>query len=119
MSEKAFQSQLMLALSQLPRVRVWRQNVGIVETADRRFFHAGPPKGAADISGIVAPEGWRLEVECKAGKGKRSPEQIAWAAFIQLSGGVYYVAHESFGSEHCAAAIWGLIANRRMQKAVA
>jgi len=98
-SEHAFQSRLLLALSKVPGVRAWRQNVGTVRTADNRFFRAGPPKGAADISGIIGPEGWCLQIECKA-KGKdRSPAQEAWGAAMTALGGVYLVAHESVGVE--------------------
>ena len=91
---------LMLALGALPWCRVWRQNSGTIVFRDpsgsTRAFHAGPPKGAADISGIVIPEGWRLEIECKAGT-KRTSEQVRWAEFIARSGGVYVLAEASEG----------------------
>jgi hypothetical protein len=93
-SEHEFQQALILALGARPDLRVWRQNTGEVEVRDARgrttgIFRAGPPTGAADISGLVRPEGWRLEIECKASDGKRSVEQERWAKFIHASGGVY------------------------------
>jgi len=92
--ELEFQDALKLHLGAHPYVRWWRQNSGVVPIRNRsgkveRYFHAGPPKGAADMSGIVRPEGWRLEVELKSATGKRSPEQIHWGEFIMSSGGVY------------------------------
>ena len=45
--------------------------------------------GQADISGIIAPEGRRLEIEIKTGKGKQSEAQLRYQAMIKRSGGVY------------------------------
>ncbi len=88
---------LLLALGSRSDVRLWRQNVGRIplrnESGDMaRVFHAGPPRGAADLSGIIRPEGWRLEVEVKAAGGTRTHEQVRWAEFIRSSGGVYLLA---------------------------
>lgn len=94
MNELTFMSRLMVALSAMPGVRVHRQNVGSIVQRDalgrkRSVFHAGPPVGAADITGGVGPEGWRLEVEVKSASGERSPEQLAWAALCARQGYVY------------------------------
>ena len=48
----------------------------------------GAPIGAADLSGLVRPEGWRLEVEVKAGT-KLRPQQRKWQKFIENFGGIY------------------------------
>ncbi len=82
------------AIGRSPEWRVHRQNCGQIPVRDRagrvlRYFHPGPPNGAADISGIVRPEGWRLELELKMPKGKRSKAQIAWARMVEAFGGVY------------------------------
>jgi hypothetical protein len=92
--ELEFQQHLMLKLGATNTLRLWRQNVGSVPIRDRlgkvvRVFHAGPPTGASDLSGIVRPEGWRLEIELKSADGTRSLEQIRWGDFITASGGVY------------------------------
>lgn len=92
--ELTFQRTFMLAFGTHPSVRIWRQNVGQIAIRDRagkivRMFDPGPPVGAADLSGITIPDGFRLEIELKAAAGKRSPAQVRWAEFIATSGGVY------------------------------
>lgn len=122
--ELEFQDALKLHLGASPHFRWWRQNSGSVPIRDRsgatvRYFHAGPPKGAADLSGIVMPEGWRLEVELKSATGTRSAEQIRWGEFILASGGVYalvaYDADRSLAQnlELAASVILAAIARRR------
>lgn len=92
MSEQIFQNELMQRLSLIPGVRVWRQPAGEVP-AQRGGVVKCAPVGAADLSGIVAPEGWRLEIECKGEKTYTAPErrkkQAAWRAFILESGGIH------------------------------
>lgn len=96
--ELEFMRAFMLAIGSHPQLRIHRQNCGQIAIRDRvgkvvRYFDAGPPTGAADLSGIVlAPRearGLRLEIELKSATGKRSPEQIHWGEFIQAAGGVY------------------------------
>lgn len=95
--ELDFQHDLMAALNAPGRAtRVFRQNVGTVVKRDQRgrqtgVFHAGPPKGAADLSGIVAPDGVRLEVEVKSATAPWKPEQKRWRAFIIARGGVHVI----------------------------
>lgn len=106
-SEAAFQARLLLALGRRQDMRVYRQNVGTVLVRDakgkaQRTFRAGPPPGAADISGIVRPEGWRLEVECKAVRGKRSEAQQRWADMITAAGGVYALVAPVAGEDEAA-----------------
>jgi hypothetical protein len=93
-SEQLFLREILLALGRRPDLRLWRQNVGHLPVRDPaghvvRVFRAGPPRGAADLSGIVRPEGWRLEIEVKAARGRPSPAQVRWGSFITASGGVY------------------------------
>lgn len=92
--ELDFQGHLVHAIGRHPAFRIHRQNVGSVPVRNEqgrllRYFHAGPPEGASDLSGIVRPEGWRLEIELKFEDGERSPEQIAWSEHIARCGGVY------------------------------
>lgn len=95
--EIRFMVELLHAISAPNRAtRVWRQNVGTVVKRDRRgditgVFHAGPPKGASDLSGMVEPEGWRLEVEVKGAKTKHTREQKLFGAWVRRSGGVHVV----------------------------
>lgn len=91
--EQSYLKTLMLALGLRKDLRIWRQNVGTVEVVKRGkivgIFDAGPPPGAADISGIVGPEGWRLEIETKASKTISRETQEAWEKMILKHGGVY------------------------------
>lgn len=94
MSEAEFMRRLMLALGRRPDMRIWRQNVGSVPVRDgegriQRVFHSGMPKGAADISGYVRPEGWRLEIEVKGPGGVVSAEQVTFARLVTQGGCIY------------------------------
>jgi hypothetical protein len=92
--ELAFMRHLMQGIGRRPDLRIWRQNVGNIPVRDEsgrilRMFNSGPPKGAADLSGIILPEGWRLEIELKSAEGRLSEPQNRWRAFVQRAGGVY------------------------------
>lgn len=93
MKEADFQRALLQALCALPTLRVWRQNCGGVAIRDRAGqvqgrFDAGAPKGAADLTGIAAPSGLRIEVEVKVDHA-HTPEQRTWQAFVERFGAVY------------------------------
>ncbi len=96
-TEAEFMRRLMLALGRRADMRIWRQNVGSVPVRDAdgrvlRVFHTGVPKGAADISGYVRPEGWRLEIEVKGPGGELRPEQETFARIVTSGGCVYALA---------------------------
>ena len=83
---------LSIAFCKIQGLRVWRQNCGKIVFIDKktkkiRTFSAGPPKGAADLSGIY--HGYRVEIEVKAPGKKRTQEQEHWAKFVQEHGGIY------------------------------
>ena len=61
-------------------IQAWRNNVGM------KGGYSYGKKGSADITGIL-PGGRRLEIECKAGKGRLSPEQVDFLAMITEQGG--------------------------------
>lgn len=111
--ELSFQTRLMLALAKRPTVRVWRVNVGTVERKAGGFFHAGPPEGAADVAGIIGPEGWSLQIECKARGRTRKPAQIAWAEMVTALGAVYLLADARDGVEATLARLDAMIDARR------
>lgn len=55
----------------------------------------------ADITGIVGPEGWRLEIEMKReGRDHRDKKVIErqknWRRMIEAHGGIYILAHNEF-----------------------
>lgn len=87
-SEATYMNELMLAMSRRLPVRCWRQNAGEFRLASGHFAKAAP-KGAADITGVVRPEGWRLEVEVKGAGGRLREGQDAWAERCAEWGCVY------------------------------
>lgn len=112
--ENTFQARLLAEINAPARdTRVERQNVGSVAVRDeegelQRFFHAGPKAGAGDLSGIVRPEGWRLEVEAKAAETRVRVAQKRRAKFIEAWGGVYVQCRYQAGrtmDENVASAI--------------
>lgn len=87
MREQVFQNLLLVELSKIEGVRVWRQNSGRV-VARRGGAVKGAPVGAADITGIVGPEGWRLELECKGAETRITARQLHWLDAMQTLGAI-------------------------------
>ena len=56
-------------------------------------------RGAADISGILAPDGRRFELEVKTPSGRQTKEQRSWQAMIELHGGAYHIARSADEAE--------------------
>lgn len=67
-------------------IQAWRNSVGM------KGGYTYGKKGSADITGIL-PGGRRLEVECKAGRGRLSPEQADFLAMITEHGGFARVVY--------------------------
>lgn len=84
---------LLVEFCRIPGVRAWRQNTGQrvyrASSGKKAVFRAGPPTGAADLSGVVRPEGWRLEVEVKVSVDSRTDEQLKWCDLMVDAGAVY------------------------------
>ena len=77
-SEQDFSNALRVAITAARcGVTLWRQPAGKVRT-DRGTWVECAPVGAADLTGVVAPEGWRVEIEVKGAKTRESPEQRHW-----------------------------------------
>lgn len=91
MREQDFMAALMVRLCKVPGVRVWRQPAGQI-TTNRLTAVTCAPVGAADVTGIVGPEGWTVQVECKMRGRKRTPEQVAWARMVAEHGAIYLLA---------------------------
>ena len=70
---------------------VWRNNSGAFPTPHGGFVRAGL-KGSADIIGMN-PHGIFLAVECKAGKNKLQPSQIAFRDSVVACGAIHVVAY--------------------------
>jgi hypothetical protein len=92
MTETEFRKHLILHIGARCGYRVWPQNCGKIiisqKNGTKRAFDAGPPKGAHDISGVVTPEGWRIEFEIKGEDTPVTSEQERWAALMQAMGAV-------------------------------
>lgn len=71
--------------------RLWRVNVGAFKDSGGRLVRYGIP-GMADISGILAPSGRRIEIECKAANGRQTEQQKRWQQMIEKHGGLYVLA---------------------------
>lgn len=74
------------ALNQIPGVYCWRRNVGV--RAGIRFGKAG----MADIEGILAPRGQRLELEVKIDT-KLTEKQSEWLQTMQRFGAAAACVH--------------------------
>lgn len=70
-------------------IPLWRQQAGMVQIGQSMMKLA--PTGAADLTGVIAPYGIRLEVECKRrdGKGRWSDDQKLWADEMNKVGCAY------------------------------
>lgn len=68
-------------------MRLWRQPTGRLELAQGGFVEAAPV-GAADLTGIVAPEGWRIEVEIKGERTPTTAAQVHWRQTMLASGAI-------------------------------
>lgn len=97
-SESEFQAAVLKAVGgQRPDdVRVWRQLTGNLYAKygpnDYRPISLGPPKGAADISGLLLRSGRRLELELKSASGRLRPEQFAFGENMRRWNAVHLVA---------------------------
>lgn len=79
--------QIAITRSGLP-VKIWRQQAGRVELK-RGGWMTLAPVGAADLSGLVDGEGWRVEIEVKSETAPVTDEQLVWEKMIVAGGGVY------------------------------
>lgn len=91
--EAEYLEALRVAFGSRSDVRIWRQLVGNFWTrygdSDFRPVRTGPPKGAADLSGLVKGSGRRIEIEVKGPKGKLRPEQEQFKKNMEEWGVLY------------------------------
>ena len=116
-AESKILKQTILRLAAVPGVRIWRMNAGkgygagIVVKA-MRLLWSGDARaalellkrsrpiefgvvGQADAAGIVGPEGWRLDIECKTEDGKQRAAQKLYGAMIDSHGGIYMIVRDA------------------------
>lgn len=86
--------------------RLWRNNVGLFETADRRKIRTGLCPGSSDLIGykplVITPElaqkliGTKIAIfvacEVKDQRGRLSKEQAAFLTQVAQDGGIAFVA---------------------------
>lgn len=100
------------------RIKLWPQPPGKLPLR-RGGWIEGAPVGAADLTGIVMPEGWRIEIECKGLRTPETTEQREWRQWIVSQGGIALRAQwhvgEAFGDAivRCTREIGEAIAFRR------
>ena len=72
-------------------IRLWVNNAGAARSSTGQVVRFGVP-GQADISGILAPHGRRIEIEAKTGSGRQNKNQRKFQAMIEKHGGLYVLA---------------------------
>lgn len=115
MTANAITREILLAIPQrIPGARAWRNNTGAavpyaaiqaairllvagrVEECLQHLRHQRPIAfgiaGQADITGILPPDGRRLEIEVKADGDRHREAQQVFGSMVQRCGGVYVVA---------------------------
>lgn len=93
--EKVFKDHVAAALCRIPRTRSWVQNSGVARGVAGGEVLKLMPKGAADVGAAINVghyAAW-VQVECKMPRGRRTPEQVAWAYMVEhIVGGIYHLA---------------------------
>lgn len=89
MLEQEFQQLLRPAVTRAlgNRVRLWRQPSGKIQAARGGSVECAPV-GAADLTGIVAPTGARIEIELKGARTPTTDEQVLWRESMAARGAV-------------------------------
>lgn len=98
MNETTILQRIRLAVSRIPGVKVFRNNVGGLKDQNGRFVQFGLHPGSADLIGwksiTITPDmvGQRVAVfvslECKTETGRVKPEQINWLQQVNAAGGI-------------------------------
>lgn len=90
---EALVKNLLVALAGTKQAFVWPRRAGSGWTPRGNFVKFSMD-GEADITGIVSPEGWRLEVEAKTGRAVQSDDQVKFGNMIVRHGGIYLIAYD-------------------------
>lgn len=89
-SEATVMKEIMLAVSQAGN-KIFRSNVGRVQTIDGRWFDTGLPKGHADLYGF-RPDGQVFYIEVKSETGRVRPDQINFLETMRKNGALAGIA---------------------------
>jgi hypothetical protein len=88
MTEAVVQAEILRTWGARPGLRLFRTNAGALADPFGRLIRYGIV-GGSDITGILAPRGRWLAIECKATRGRQSEEQKAFERMVLAHGGVY------------------------------
>lgn len=88
--EAMLQKIVLAHINQIPGVEVWRMNTGGAYV--RGTWVSFGREGQADLAGLMAPSGRRLEIELKAKTGRQRDAQRTYQAMIERHGGLYILA---------------------------
>lgn len=89
MAEKAIQSAILIAVSSLPDILVWRNNTGSTKIPNGQWIKFGLV-GSPDILGCY--RGRFIGIEVKTPTGKQSDAQRNFQRALEKAGGVYVLA---------------------------
>lgn len=92
MRESAILHRCMLRLTEVG-CRVFRNNVGQLQTPDGRWVRYGLAVGSSDLIGWT-PDGKFLAVECKGPRGVVTPEQQRFLDAVNDAGGLGLIARD-------------------------
>lgn len=93
MSESALVRSILLAYGTHPRIRLFRNNVGVATGLNGGVVTYGLCTGSADIIGISSPEGRFIALEAKSPGKRPTPEQMAFLNMVDRMGGIAGVVY--------------------------
>jgi len=96
--ESEIMAEIMVEVGAIEGVMMWRNNTGMIKSADGRFVRFGQP-GSPDL--IAIANGKFVGLEVKTPKGRVSPVQRKWRAACEAAGGRYAVvrsAHDAWAA---------------------
>lgn len=97
---------LQLGVGGSPFARCWPQETGKGRALNNpQHIIAFGVKGGADISGVLAPLGRRVELEAKTGNARQNNNQKAFQKMITRFGGIYMVVHAQRAADIDAAVL--------------
>lgn len=118
-SEQAFSQALRLGITAARMgCVVYRQQAGRVRT-DKGTWMELAPAGAADLCGVLGPEGWSIQIEVKGATTRETDDQRNWRARMTELGAIAlqirYDAAEDLDANvaHAVLALRAAIALRR------
>lgn len=77
----------------VPHLLFWRQNAGVIPTADGKFRRFVGRKGLPDIWLFLPPHATAVAIECKVPGKDLSPDQVKFHEQLVSLGGVSIVVH--------------------------